>query len=167
MKHVRRHFRPGDTVFLTHVTYDRDPILVDNADLIWKALDRQQVSNSFEMLAWVIMPDHVHMLIDPLENELSDLVKRFKLSFASEYRKRARMTSGRVWQNRYWDHIIRDQEDLNRHIDYIHYSPVKHGPSTRPHDYAHSSFNSFLEKGLYERDWGDMTIKFDSNDFGE
>ena len=62
--------------------------------------------------------------------------------------------SGRTWHNRYWDHIIRDQEDMNRHLDYIHYNPERHGLVTSAMEYPHSSFRQFVDNGLYDSTWG-------------
>jgi putative transposase len=59
-----------------------------------------------------------------------------------------------MWQNRFWEHVIRDQGDLNRHIDYIHYNPVHHGVVTDPFQYPDSSAKLWLEQGHYQRDWG-------------
>jgi putative transposase len=59
-----------------------------------------------------------------------------------------------VWQRRYWEHLIRDEKDWQRHMDYIHYNPVKHGFVTKPGDWLHSSFKRAVRQGLYEIDWG-------------
>jgi len=76
----------------------------------------------------------------------------FKLSYSRRYR--LRHGPGRVWQNRFWEHVIRDQDNLNRHIDYIHYNPVHHGIVTDPFEYSMSSAVSWFERGYYQRDWG-------------
>jgi len=77
------------------------------------------------------------------------------------------LASGRVWQNRFWDHIIRNQEDLNRHIDYIHFNPVKHGFVKSPFDWSHSSIHKYHAEGFYTRGWGLIdTLKF-KGEFGE
>src|SRR6266481_523546 len=59
-----------------------------------------------------------------------------------------------IWQRRYWEHAIRDDADLERHVDYIHFNPVKHGHVTRVMDWPHSSFHRFVERGLLAADWG-------------
>jgi putative transposase len=59
-----------------------------------------------------------------------------------------------VWQRRYWEHAIRDDADLERHVDYIHFNPVKHGHVTRVIDWPHTSFHRFVEHGLLAPDWG-------------
>ena len=69
------------------------------------------------------------------------------------------------WQRRYWEHLIRDDEDWNRHRDYIHYNPVKHGLAAAAIDWPHSSFRRYVAQGFYPRDWGE--IKESRGDFGE
>jgi putative transposase len=59
-----------------------------------------------------------------------------------------------IWQRRYWEHTIRDDADLERHVDYIHFNPVKHGQVTRVADWPHSSFHRYVEIGLLAADWG-------------
>ena len=54
-----------------------------------------------------------------------------------------------IWQRRYWEHTLRDQEDFNRHLDYIHFNPVKHGHAARPQDWPHSSFRRWVQLGAY------------------
>jgi len=88
-------------------------------DILVKSYKNVQDNSSFTIIAWVVLADHFHILLDPVNNDPSKLLQKLKMSFAAYYRKRMNMQSGRVWQNRFWDHIIRDQDDLNRHIDYI------------------------------------------------
>ncbi len=78
-----------------------------------------------------------------------------------------KMHRGRVWQNRFWDHIIREQNDFNRHIDYIHYNPVKHGYVSNPADLKLSSFSKLKRKGVYPDDWGVVEPKNLDGDYGE
>jgi putative transposase len=62
---------------------------------------------------------------------------------------------GMIWQRRFWEHLIRDEKDFNRHCDYIHYNPVKHGLIDDPKKWECSSILQFIEEGLYPQDWGD------------
>ena len=68
----------------------------------------------------------------------------------------SRMEKGErgIWQRRYWEHTLRDETDLARHIDYIHFNPVKHGHVTRVRDWPHSSFHRMVKLGIYPEDWG-------------
>lgn len=167
MTNIRRHFQEGSIFFLTHVTADRRPLLVANYDLWESALRRTHTGRDFNLLAWVVLPDHVHMVIEPGGHDLSELMRKLKLSFSGQYRHRFGVTSGRVWQNRFWDHIIRDQNDLNRHIDYIHYNPVKHGQFASPFDWPFSSIHEYRRNGVYEADWGRVTPEGMASEFGE
>jgi putative transposase len=167
MHNVKRYFEKGQIYFMTHVAYERRPILAENADLLQCALSHHNNHKLFILHAWVILPDHLHFIIDPLENDPADLIKRIKLSFASNYRKRMNLRGGRVWQNRFWDHIIRDQRDYDKHFDYIHYNPVKHSLAERPIDYPHSSFMNYYNEGHYCDDWGRVDLNDMGISFGE
>jgi putative transposase len=137
-----------------------------NVDLFWQALNTLQSRFSFELQAWVILPDHFHFIIDTHGHDISNLLQRLKMSFSALYLKRLGQKSGRVWQNRFWDHIIRDEKDWNCHIDYIHYNPVKHGYVTSPFEWKESSIHEFHKRGMYIRDWGASEIVIAGN-FGE
>ena len=167
MTNIRRYDSYGRPVFSTHVTYRRQPVLVDNYDLLLESLLRTQRLVRFELIAWVVLPDHMHLLVDTGSGDLSGLMRRIKLSFSTFLRGRNAVRSGRAWQYRYWDHVIRDQVDLNRHLDYIHHNPVKHGFARRPWEWELSSFHEFAAKGVYSQDWGERaTLTFDG-EYGE
>jgi putative transposase len=59
-----------------------------------------------------------------------------------------------LWQRRYWEHVIRDDADLERHVDYIHLNPVKHGYVSRVSDWPYSSFHRYVARGILPPDWG-------------
>src|SRR5581483_1079711 len=83
-------------------------------------------------------------------SRLADLGTR--LPSVSESRRKHRESN--VWQRRFWEHTIRDEDDLKAHLDYIHYNPVKHGLVTCPHAWRYSSFLRWVERGEYEIGWG-------------
>jgi putative transposase len=80
--------------------------------------------------------------------------KRFEISNEKNESRKKRKESI-IWQRRFWEHWIRDENDLNHHIDYVHYNPVKHGLVSRAQDWKNSSFHEFVEMGYYDRDWGE------------
>ena len=167
MTNIRRYFRSNETAFLTSVTYKRLPILIDNFELLRDSFKHHLFRINAELVAWVVLPDHFHMLLSSNGDDISNLMRKIKLSFSSQYRKSMQLKSGRIWQYRYWDHIIRNQNDYNRHIDYIHYNPVKHGYVSSPIDWGHSSFREFLNEGYYSEGWGVKEgLNFDG-EFGE
>jgi len=59
-----------------------------------------------------------------------------------------------LWQRRYWEHAIRDDADLERHLDYIHFNPVKHGYVPRVYDWPYSNFHRYVADGVLPQDWG-------------
>ena len=111
------------------------------------------------------MPDHTHLIIKVGDELISDIIHRFKITYSRLYRNK--YSCGKVWQNRFWDHIIRNQIDMNNHIDYIHYNPVKHGFVENPNAWKHSSFNQYKQDGYYSDDWGVNKKIVIKGEFGE
>ena len=167
MPNYRRFWSEGQIHFQTHITCERIPILIDNFDLLWDAVDKIKTDSPFRILAWVVMPDHFHWVIDAGKNNPSLLIRRIKLSFSSSYRKRYGLRQGRVWQYRFWNHIIMSQRDMNIHFDYIHRNPVKHGLVKDPFRYPYSSLDNFYNEGYYSRDWSVMENSDGDREFGE
>jgi putative transposase len=124
--------------------------------LLYKTLQEVRHSKPFKLWAYSIIPDHLNLLIQPTgEANISQIMhsirRRFTLSYKGTYETTSALS---LWQARFWDHIIRDEEDLQRHFDYIHYQPVKHGLVARLEDYPYSSYRYWLERGYYEPGWG-------------
>gem|GEM_PF-5973167 len=93
-------------------------------------------------------------------------MQKFKLSFALQW-KRIYPGEYAVLQNRYYDRIVRSQEQLNRFIDYVHYNPVHHGWVKSPRDWEMSSYRKYLRLGYYGADWGESETIFGDESFGE
>jgi putative transposase len=167
MSVLRRYYSDGSIYFVTTVTYHRLPILDKNAEIFRQSIDLTQKIIPFSIHAWVIMPDHVHMIIDPHDKDLSDIMKKIKMKFAGLYRAHQSIRGGRIWQHRFWDHVIRNQNDLNRCIDYIHYNPVKHGIVINLDDFPFSSFHEYLNAGYYQNDWGSKQAALFNDEFRE
>jgi putative transposase len=153
--------------FVTTNAHNRERILTGMFPAFWNALEVAKKRQSFDLIAWVVMPDHVHMIIDPRNSDLSNLIRRIKLGFSYRYRSKLGLYSTAVWQSRFWDHIIRNQDDLNHHIDYIHYNPVKHGLTNSPFDWKFSSLTDYVSTGYYAPDWGVKEQLTFEGDFGE
>ena len=141
--------------------------MVDNIDLLYDSIEKIKSEIKFIIIAYVIMPDHFHAIFEIHESDLSSIMQRIKLSFSKKLRTRKGRMDGTIWQRRFWDHIIRDQNDLNRHIDYIHYNPVKHGMAGSPLEWEYSSFHDFHKSGLYSIDWGSLNIMGNDCGYGE
>ena len=159
MSNYKRIYLPNRSFFFTVVTHERRKLFADdeNIQLLKSAIRYVQSHKAFQIDALCILPDHLHC-IWTLSDDSDHSVrwKMIKTQFSRQFRHRnsGEMTRG-IWQSRYWEHMIRDQDDLLKHIDYIHYNPVKHGLVTSVRDWPYSSFFKYRVHGYYERDWGD------------
>jgi putative transposase len=153
----------GGLFFFTVALADRSSdMLTKEVDRLRRAYRVVQQRRPFETIAICILPDHLHALWALPEND-SDFASRWSLiksgfSRGIEVQPRSQSQASKrekgIWQRRYWEHMIRDDADLDRHVDYIHFNPVKHGHVTNVADRAHSSFHRFVERGWLAADWG-------------
>ncbi len=149
----RRFHVPGATVFLTLVTHRRQPVLAHPSarTALRDAMKHVAARHPFKLAAFVVLPDHCHLLWHLPEDD-GDFSRRVRL--IKHHMARQAGLSNPLWQARFWDHLIRDETDFIRHLDYIHYNPVKHGHVERAWDWPDSSFRHFVTRGRYEPDWG-------------
>jgi putative transposase len=120
-------------------------------------------NHPFKTEAIVVLPDHLHCLwrLPPGDSDYGVRWGLIKAAFSrglpiGERRSVSRTSRGErgIWQRRFWEHLVRDEEDFARHADYIHYNPVKHGWAKAPHEWAYSSFRRYVEQEIYTKDWG-------------
>lgn len=168
MPNYKRLFIPNTDLFITIVTNNRQPILIDNIELLRESFKRAKQTYIFDIFACVILPDHMHLIIHP-ENiyEYPKIIFAIKYYFARNVNvggvgtplyeiSKSKTEKGEkgIWQRRYWEHTIRDEEDLNKHVDYIHYNPVKHSYAKNVKDWGFSSFDKFVKANNYGMNWG-------------
>jgi putative transposase len=163
MPDYRRHYFPNSYIFITTVTFRRLPLFLqeENILLFNNTLLNVQQLYSFVLYAYVLMPDHFHWIIQLPNNfnNFSKIVQSFKRNFTLNYKKANHInTSITLWQKRFWDHVIRNEQDLQNHVDYIHWNPVKHNVVEVPSIYKFSSFSKFVDQGFYCEDWGTSEI---------
>jgi len=151
MPNYRRHYQPG-AVFVTLVTHRRQPWLIEHTAQISASMHRTHDKHPFQHLAHVVLPDHLHWLFEPADANFSTVVATFKRDVTWALKPSGILTP--IRQNRFYDHLIRNDNDLHRHLDYIHYNPVKHGHCSRPCDWPHSSFAAWQARGAYPDGWG-------------
>jgi putative transposase len=164
MTSYRRSHAPGATWFFTVNLAERsgNRLLVDHVAILRAAFARVRAHHPFEIDAIVVLPDHLHCLWRLPAGD-ADYATRWALikgSFSralptTEYISASRRARGErgIWQRRFWEHQIRDDVDLQRHTDYVHYNPVKHGHAPTAAAWPYSSFNTFVQKGIYAADW--------------
>jgi putative transposase len=158
MPEYRRVWQPGGTYFFTVNLHDRvnNDLLIRHIDLLREAVRDVRAKHPFEIVAWVVLPEHMHAIWTLPQGDV-DYAKRWlaikaifsrripKGEFVSDSRT-ARGERG-IWQRRFWEHTIRDDRDLDNHINYVHYNPVKHGYVDEAAKWPHSSFHRYFRDG--------------------
>jgi len=156
----RRLYIAESVYFITSVTAQRNPIFQDQeiVELLKNTLRSVKQLYPFVMHAYVFLPDHFHLLIKLNQSvTISQIMQSFKRNFTWNYKKTKGISKSiqiGLWQYGSWDHVIRNETDYEKHINYIHYNPVKHGYVSKPEDFAHSSYMKYVKMGWYEIGWG-------------
>ena len=175
MVRYRRNRLAGGTYFITATLADRSSCaLIDHIDALRAAFRATRQAHLFTIEAVVVLPDHLHIVMALPEedadysNRLRLIKRRFTDAVARTGTRVVRPANGELglWQRRFREHTIRDENDLARHVDYIHFNPVKHGLFARVRDWPYSSFHRYVRRGLLPEDWaGDFGG--DQASFGE
>lgn len=176
----RRNYVDGGTYFLTLCLENRNTsLLTDYIDELRLAYRRVQKKQPFKAEAMVILPEHLHMIWTLPENDFDypNRIRLFKGYFSKQLPKYLRQNASLsqnkkgelgIWQRRYWEHTIRNEIDFNKHMDYVHYNPVKHGLVNNIADWPYSTFHLKVKNGHYPHDWGsDRKHINNSTNFGE
>lgn len=169
MPEYRRNRVPGETYFFTLVTFNRQPLFFSKANnrMFINAWNDVQTRHPFESIAACVLPDHIHAIwkLPEGDDDYPMRWKEIKRLFTQEYHRENHKGAGRtlsqqlqgeatIWHRRYWEHTIRDQDDLNVHIDYVHINPLKHGLVNEVRNWPWSSFHRYVTNGVYPSDWG-------------
>jgi REP-associated tyrosine transposase len=121
--------------FTVNLLDRRRRLLTDNIDALRQATRLRQTRHPFAIDAMVVLPDHIHAVwtLPPGDADFSLRWRLIKIDFAkavpkTERRSPVRIARGEraIWQRRFWEHLIRDDEDFRRHVEYCYINPVKH-----------------------------------------
>jgi putative transposase len=175
MPNYRRAFVPGGCWFFTvNLLERRQTLLIDHINILREAVAETLLSHPCTTDAFVVLPNHLHAIwtLPPNDADFSTRWRLIKNRFSRALPKRERLSSVRVarnergiWQRRFWEHLIRDETDYARHVEYCYINPLKHKLVTRVSDWPHSSFHRDVRAGIIPLDWaGD--IEHDG-EFGE
>jgi putative transposase len=174
MSFYRRSFVPGGTYFFSVTLADRrSQLLVEQIDRLRAVYASVHQKYPFETVAICILPEHLHA-IWTMPADDADYSKRWNLikgnfsrglpAAATRTTSKIRQREKGIWQRRFWEHQIRDEDDFQRHVDYVHFNPVKHGLVKQVADWEYSSFHQWLAHGTLNADWaGDAS----EGSFGE
>ena len=169
----RRVYILNSFVHIILASYNRKPIFIDNIDILRTAFRNTMKIYKFEIVAICVLPDHIHVILNP-ENirDYSKIISSVKHSFSAVVGQVCPTYGGfsdelkngyknkrekGLFQRRFYEHTITTQEELNNHIDYIHYNPVKHGYTASVKDWEYSSFHKYAKNNLYDVNWGSYT----------
>jgi putative transposase len=162
MSQYRRLYIPGGVYFFTVVTFERTPIFKNPiaCELFHSTWWEVKQRLPFETEAFCLLPDHLHCIwhLPEGDSDFSIRWSEIKRLFTRGYHQhigpggirnisRRKKGEAAIWQRRFWEHVIRDQEDFNRHVAYIHFNPVKHGLVEQVKDWPWSSFHRLVELG--------------------
>jgi putative transposase len=159
----RRNLIPGGTFFFTVVLADRQSTrLTTHVDLLKSAFRKAKTERPFVIDAIVVLPEHLHAIftLPPDDADFAHRWRRIKGEFTQSLLAAGVALAPRsdgtyaLWQRRFWEHTIRDDADYARHVDYIHYNPVRHGHVIYPADWRYSSIHSFIRNGILPVGWG-------------
>lgn len=172
MPNYRRARVGGGCWFFTVTLLDRrQTLLVDHIDALRRAVAETRRTYPFHIDAFVVLPDHLHAIwtLPDSDDDFSTRWRLIKVRFAKSLPKKEPVDPVRVgrgergiWQRRFWEHMIRDETDYARHVDYCYTNPVKHKLVNRVADWPHSSFHRDVRAGIFPNDWAD-----DASDIGE
>lgn len=159
----RRANVPGACYFFTvNLAQRKSRLLVEHVDLLRSLVRRVQLAHPFVIDALVVMPDHLHCLwtLPESDDDFSTRWGLIKAGFSRQCVAMERVSTSRkskgergIWQRRFWEHLIRDDLDFERHVDYIHYNPVKHGYVTKPVDWQFSSIYRYIKNLDIDENW--------------
>ena len=168
MPEYRRNLVEGGTYFFTVVTYHRLHILTSPIarKILHQAWELTIGRHPFETIAICLLPDHIHCMwkLPDGDSDYSTRWKEIKRHFSLEYEKQFGPSENRsdsylkqkevaIWQRRFWEHTIEDEDDFEAHFDYIHYNPIKHGYVERAADWKWSTFHRYVKSGFYDNQW--------------
>jgi putative transposase len=172
----RRYHVPGATYFFTLVTHQRRRFLTSGLGrrCLREAFEEELKVRPFEIVAIVLLPDHLHTLWALPEGDARYSVRwrRVKERFTNAYlaaggtegdRSASRLSRQErgVWQRRFWEHVVRDGDDFKRCLDYIHCNPVRHGLARNAAEYPWSAFHRWVGLGEYDLAWGTGEVTVD------
>jgi putative transposase len=162
MVKYRRYFVPGGTYFFTLALHNRKSNwLIKYVQELKDAMRSTQQIYPYETIAIVVLPDHLHVVWELPENDdnFSARWRYIKIQFAKNIRKlgvvieKNRYGENILWQRRFWEHVICNEQDYEKHVDYIHYNPVKHSYVKRVADWPYSSFHRYVKEGILPMNW--------------
>jgi len=162
----------GCYFFTVNLAQREGNLLILHIESLREAFRQTRQDHPFDINAIVILPEHLHCIwqLPEADSDYSTRWRLIKSRFSMAMPKTERISNSRIgkgergiWQRRYWEHAIRDERDLQNHVDYIHYNPVKHGLVSQVNDWPYSSFHQWVKRGHYQENWGAPPADFEQS----
>ncbi len=176
MQYRRSNIKGACYFFTINLANRKTRLLVEEFEILRNVINHVKQQHPFQLDAMVIMPEHFHMMMTLPENDnaYAKRIMLIKSGFSRKIPKSEPINPSRIhkrergiWQRRYWEHLIRDDTDYQRHIEYIHYNPVKHGHVNKPSEWQYSTLHKYIKLKIYDKDWGADPQKSDKQQYGE
>ena len=162
MVKYRRSNVTGGTYFFTLVLRDRkSDLLTKYIKQLGDAMRHVKAIHPYKTIAIVVLPDHMHVMWKLPDHDCNYSLRWrcIKTRFAKNLKmigvNIVKNASGEnmLWQRRFWEHLIRNDKDYERHMDYIHYNPVKHNLVSQVVDWPFSTFHRYVNNGILPHNW--------------
>jgi putative transposase len=173
----RRSNAAGATYFFTvNLAHRTNGLLVRHINDLRNSINTVKREHRFAVVAMVFLPEHLHAIwrLPDGDADYSMRWSLIKAGFSRRIDRHETVSASRlikrergIWQRRYWEHQIRDDIDLERHVDYIHYNPVKHGLVKRAAEWPYSTLHDYIAKGRAPVNWGGSSGNDADGAYGE
>jgi putative transposase len=170
MQYRRSDIKGGTYFFTVNLAERNKTLLVDGFEILREVINTVKKQHPFILDAMVVLPEHLHAIftLPPDDKDFTTRWMLIKSGFSRQLPQQEQINKSRkrkgernIWQRRYWEHLICDENDFEKHVDYIHFNPVKHGHVKMAVDWPYSTIHEYIRKGLLNRHWG-----HDNNDIG-
>ena len=175
-RYIRSQVKGATYFFTVTLAQRQSQLLTENIQLLRQAFQRANALRPFATIAICVLPDHIHAIWQMPANDGNYALRWriIKSHFSRSFSANAQRSNSKIkhrekgiWQRRYWEHQIRDEQDLQCHVDYIHYNPVKHGLVAQVKDWPYSTFHRYVRRNIYPENWGNGVNVNESGAFGE
>jgi putative transposase len=174
MRYRQAKLAGGKFFFTVNLAERSRVLLVDHIEILRNVVRAVRQNHPFDNLAWVVLPDHLHAIWELPEGD-GDCATRWMLIKSSfsrgipkgEWVRESRRKKGErgLWQRRFWEHLITSDEDMRKHMDYVHFNPVKHGYAKRASDWPYSSIHRAIRRGWMTEDWAaDVNVSVEAGE---
>jgi putative transposase len=170
MQYRRSDIKGGTYFFTVNLAERNKTLLVDGFEILREVINTVKKQHPFILDAMVVLPEHLHAIftLPPDDKDFTTRWMLIKSGFSRQLPQQEQINKSRkrkgernIWQRRYWEHLICDENDFEKHVDYIHFNPVKHGHVKVAVDWPYSTIHEYIRKGLLDSHWG-----HDNNDIG-